>query len=122
MDNEISEFRVRTLKFDDNYDDKIRAVDDEKEPLGKKSSAQNCVKVFDKQPEVSQAYKIVAGQTYYRTERNRSPDNQVDEKCLKQVQGHQSSLVKQNKPRNTVYQFPIKGKIFTSVGVGIAKV
>lgn len=118
MDNEITEYRVRTLKFDDNYYDKPRAVKEKSHELKRKSSAQgkNSVKGNDKQTETSRSCRVVAAQTSNRTERKRSPYNQGDEKTVKQVQVHRNSPIEQNKPRSTVHQFPTKRKKFISVG------
>lgn len=122
MDNGITEYRVRLLKFDDNYCDKTQAVDEKRESLRKKTSSQgkNCIKV-NKQPETSQAYRIVSRQTSYRTE-TESPDHQVEKKSVKQAQLHWHHPINQKKPRSTVDHFPAKRKIFTSVGVGIVEV
>lgn len=122
MDNEITEYRVRLLKFDDNYCDETQAVNGKRESLRKKRSLQgkNFLKV-NKQPETSQTYRIVARQTSYRTE-TENPDHQIEKKSVKQPQVHRYHLINQNKPRSTVEQFPAKRKIFTSVGVGIVEV
>lgn len=123
MDNEITEYRARTLKFDDNYDKK-RVVKEKTQEVRKKSSAQgkNSVKGNDEQPDISGAYKIVARQTSYRTERKRSSDNQVDENSVKKDQVNQNCAGDQNKPRSSVCQFPTKRKKLISVGVGIVEV
>lgn len=114
MDNEIAEYRVRLLKFDDNYCDNTRAVNEKREPPRNDSSAQdkNCEKVYDKNPEASRALRIVAGKTFYRAERKRRPNNQIEEKCVEQVQLQHNNPIILNKPKSTVFQFPTKRKTF----------
>lgn len=113
MDDEITEYRVRLLKFNEECCGETRAANKNIEPLTKKSSARckNVVKIV--QPEGTQAYRIVAGQPSHTAEEKRSPDNQVNEKYVNQVQMHQHCPKKsttQKKPRSTIFQFPTKSK------------
>lgn len=111
MDNRITEYRVRMLKFDNNYCDKTLAVNENPETPSKK--LKNSAKVNAKQPETSRPYRIIPGQTCYRIEKRRISDNQVEKKCVKQVPVHQNRPINHNKIRRTVDHFPSKGKIFT---------
>lgn len=115
-DNRITEYRVRMLKFNDNYCDTTRAVYKNEETSTKKSSAQvkNSVKVNDKQPDFSRDHRIIAGQISNRTEKRRRSDNQVEIKRVMQIPVPRNRPFNHNKPRKTESHFSTKRKIFAS--------
>lgn len=120
-DNRITEYRVRMLKFNDNYCDKTRAVYENEETSTKKSSAQvkNSVKVNEKQPEISRDHRTIAGQISHRTEKRRRSDNQVEKKRVMQIPVSRNRPFNHYKPRKTESHFTTKRKIFISAGVEV---